>query len=527
EETFQVVLDIIKVSPCFKAFTITTDVPKIYMQQFWFTIKKSKKTPFYEFGLADKKYSVYVELFRKILDICLKVPNKDFVAPPSEEDLLAFLIEPGYKGPLDYLAKIMFYKKNVDYPELIWEDFTYQINYSQAKMRRREIIPYPRFTKIIINHFLSLNASIPKGPSSGLHIIKDDGVISRLNFVRIGEDFQECGLKISSTHKLTSPLLNTPKKSKDVALELRKSISLTEAEEEEAARRVHVTHERLVSESDEPFDKPTNRPTGRRRPSGIAFTDTSSVPDESISIFTASSKGTGIVLGVPYEVKGTFEAKADSAIDWEEKKQDDVDDDRSIDIEETDDDDDDDDDEKTEYEFVHGDEHVHDDVDEEMKDAKDVETRKYNKEITDQKRQMLKRQKYKYQFTVGHSNLTRVTPATTLPPPPFITNLTPILQQQSTPIPTPPISTTTPTTTIVLDPLPAIVPTVVDEYLGSSLGDTLQKILQKHTEELIQQSSQKDVFKIIKIKQEQAAKEKVPKFSATVTPLFSGQRSGT
>ncbi|GKD50548.1 hypothetical protein Tco_1279524 [Tanacetum coccineum] len=176
EETFQVVLDIIKASPCFKAFTITADVPEIYMQQFWFTIKKTKKNPFYEFGLADKKISIYVELFRKILDIYPRVPNEDFVAPPSKEDLFAFLIELGYKGPLDHLARMfvdhmhqpwrtlatiinkslsektssndrlcqsrvsiswgMFYTKNVDYPELIWEDLAYQIDYRQAKLRR-------------------------------------------------------------------------------------------------------------------------------------------------------------------------------------------------------------------------------------------------------------------------------------------------------------------------------------------------------------------------------------------------------
>ncbi|GJW68025.1 hypothetical protein Tco_0122449 [Tanacetum coccineum] len=48
EETFQVIRDNIKASPCFKVFTITADVPDIYMQQFWFTIKKTKKTQFYE-----------------------------------------------------------------------------------------------------------------------------------------------------------------------------------------------------------------------------------------------------------------------------------------------------------------------------------------------------------------------------------------------------------------------------------------------------------------------------------------------
>nr|GEW93399.1 hypothetical protein [Tanacetum cinerariifolium] len=42
EETFQVIIDIIKNLTCFKAFTITAEVLKIFMQQFWYTIKKVK-----------------------------------------------------------------------------------------------------------------------------------------------------------------------------------------------------------------------------------------------------------------------------------------------------------------------------------------------------------------------------------------------------------------------------------------------------------------------------------------------------
>ncbi|GKF79993.1 hypothetical protein Tco_0235561, partial [Tanacetum coccineum] len=149
-----------------------------------------------------------------------------------------------------------------------------------------------------------------------MHTIKDDGVISRLKFVRIGEDFQEYGCAIPETMltkgikqseayrtfiKYSTGLIPIKKnrgkglqgknrrmsKKKvsisaddniipepDVALELEKSISFVEAEEEEAARRVHATHERLVSESDEPSGEPANRPTSRRRPSIIAFRDT-------------------------------------------------------------------------------------------------------------------------------------------------------------------------------------------------------------------------------------------------------------
>ncbi|GJT71769.1 copia protein [Tanacetum coccineum] len=402
EETFQVILDIIKASPCFKAFTITADVPEIDMHQFW-----------------------------EILDICPRVPNKYFVAPPSEEDLLAFLIDVGYKGPLDLLARMfvdhmhqpwrtlatiinkslsgktssndklrqsrvailwgMFYRKNVDYPELIWEELAYHINYKQAKLRRREIMPYPRFTKIIINHFLSLNPSIPKGPSSSMRTIKDDGVISRLKFVIIDEDFQEyghaipetmltSGIKQSEAHRTFikySTSLIPPKKSRGKGSQGKKSdvtpkpanVEVSDESDPEPAKtqtgsrrkfqsRLMTTsflnHMSLWKSDPEPARRST-----RRRPSGIAFRDTSSVlkkksPDMSQKlkgiqtmtteeqlvadtmqalkaskklsrsqphaggsiILTTLSEGTGTKPRVPDEVKGNFEAKGDSAIYW-------------------------------------------------------------------------------------------------------------------------------------------------------------------------------------------------------------------
>ncbi|GJT97733.1 hypothetical protein Tco_1093251, partial [Tanacetum coccineum] len=51
----------------------------------------------------------------------------------------------------------------------------------------------------------------------------------------------------------------------DVALELGKSISLTEAKEEEAARQVYATHARIMTES--------VPETARRRPSGKVTSD--------------------------------------------------------------------------------------------------------------------------------------------------------------------------------------------------------------------------------------------------------------
>ncbi|GJS29172.1 hypothetical protein Tco_0489792 [Tanacetum coccineum] len=98
EETYQVILDIIKNTPCYNAFLISADVPEIYMQRFWFTIKRVKKSSFYQSDLDNKTCQINVELFREILGINLRVPNQEFTVPPSNDSLFDFLLELGYKG---------------------------------------------------------------------------------------------------------------------------------------------------------------------------------------------------------------------------------------------------------------------------------------------------------------------------------------------------------------------------------------------------------------------------------------------
>ncbi|GKC24878.1 hypothetical protein Tco_1027028, partial [Tanacetum coccineum] len=78
EETCQVVIDLVKNSSCFKAFTISVDVLEIFMQQFWYSIKKVQSTDSYEFLLANKKCVVNADVFRTILDICPIVEGVNF-----------------------------------------------------------------------------------------------------------------------------------------------------------------------------------------------------------------------------------------------------------------------------------------------------------------------------------------------------------------------------------------------------------------------------------------------------------------
>nr|GEU96814.1 hypothetical protein [Tanacetum cinerariifolium] len=157
------------------------------------------------------------------------------------------------------------------------------------------------------------------------------------------------------------------------------------------ARQVHATHERIVTES--------NPRPARRRQSGLAFKDTSSVskkmslnssqklngvPDESTVTPTTLSKGTGTKPGVLDEEKVTSEAKANVTLDWGSEEENEYTEEDDTDDEEIDD------------EFVHREEHIQDDDeetddefagdeqvnDEEMANAEEPDTGNGDEEIT-------------------------------------------------------------------------------------------------------------------------------------------------
>ncbi|GKE74618.1 hypothetical protein Tco_1536659 [Tanacetum coccineum] len=54
----------------------------------------------------------------------------------------------------------MYYNKNVDFVELLWEDFLFQIDNRDTK--KQEKMYYPRFTKAIIYHFISKERFVSK-----------------------------------------------------------------------------------------------------------------------------------------------------------------------------------------------------------------------------------------------------------------------------------------------------------------------------------------------------------------------------
>ncbi|GJU62888.1 retrovirus-related pol polyprotein from transposon TNT 1-94 [Tanacetum coccineum] len=730
EKTFHVIIDVIKYSTCFKAFTIYADVPAIFMQQLWYIIKKVQGTDSYEFLLANKKCIVDAEVFRKILDIYPRVEGKEFTELQNDDDTLTFLIDLRYKGPLhkytnmyvDHMSQpwrtlaAIINKENVDYLELIWEDFTYQIDHGRERKSRRENMPYPRFTKVIINYFLKKHKSLSNLNYQHYHTIKDDGIVSRLKFVRIGEEYQEYGLvipdvmlndtikqlesyqmfikystesepelvkkKIASRRVVKKKVTlsadeNIIPDDTNVALELGKSISLTKVEEEEAARQVHATYARIVTESVPESAKKKNM-TSSRSSRSVVIEDTPKpkpavlkpklkgtggssegtgtilgVPDKSTVVSATSSEGTCTKPGVPDEKKDISEEKVilecGSEQESEYSKEDQLDEEKDDKDGDADDEGDDhisdtqyadDKDAETEsdideiYKYKI---YVHKDMDTEMGEPETVEQENKEKDvITDAAKPDVEKSaeeegdaekavgsnfpvKESTEFPLPSSSFSDtaeadvsslmdiqiqqetpqiqspsvqkvpvlVIPETTnLPPIPKILTETPLstvvslphvtptistVQQTTTPIPTPPITTDAPTITTAVPESDALsvvqlrvaklekdvselkninlfvealatlksqVPNVVDEYLGSKLGDALQKTLQKHSADLIQKHSvkpasesskiqtptinleqgfKKSASEILKIKMEQAEKQKTPKFTIKST----------
>ncbi|GKF34954.1 hypothetical protein Tco_0108154, partial [Tanacetum coccineum] len=97
----------------------------------------------------------------------------------------------------------MFYKKNVDFVALIWEDFAYQIDNRDSK--KQEKMYYPRFTKVIINHFLTKNPSILMRNRMFMHTTRDDTILGILKFVSKHEDVQVYGALLPK--EMTNPTM--------------------------------------------------------------------------------------------------------------------------------------------------------------------------------------------------------------------------------------------------------------------------------------------------------------------------------
>nr|GEY75820.1 hypothetical protein [Tanacetum cinerariifolium] len=143
ESTLQLVYDVLRLTPFYKAFLVTADVPEIYLQEFWETAIVHHHL--IRFKMDNKKRIVNLEYFREMLHICPRLPGQTFDELPFEEEVLAFLRFLGHSGEIRKLTDVNINKLHQPWRSFAAEEFVYHVEHKDAKKSNE--MYYPRKTK--------------------------------------------------------------------------------------------------------------------------------------------------------------------------------------------------------------------------------------------------------------------------------------------------------------------------------------------------------------------------------------------
>nr|GEW55870.1 hypothetical protein [Tanacetum cinerariifolium] len=183
--------------------TLSPNVPEIYMHEFWATTNVHQHS--IRFKMDNKKHILDIESFMNMLHISPKVQGQTFTELPFEEEILEFIRFLGHSAtirtPTDVnINKLyqpwrsfagLYHKRNINYAFLIWEDFVYQVEHKNHKKSNE--MYYPRFTKVIIHHFISKDPSIPRRNKVNWHYVRDDFLFSMIKVVSKHQNTQQYG----------------------------------------------------------------------------------------------------------------------------------------------------------------------------------------------------------------------------------------------------------------------------------------------------------------------------------------------
>ncbi|GJR35354.1 retrovirus-related pol polyprotein from transposon TNT 1-94 [Tanacetum coccineum] len=237
---FPMAVALLKNTNFFRAFTTSSTIPAIYIQQFWDTMCFNSATELYSCQLDEQWFNLHKDLLRDALDITLANDNNPFVEPPSSDTVIDYVNTLGYPSTLRNVSdmsinalyqpwravlsminmcltgKIVRYdrprhpvllilwgiihRSNIDYVERIWEEFVQSIqtfltgrknlatDACGKKKTAHLLIPNVRFTKLIIHHLRTKHNIYPR-TGSPLHYSHNESILNTLRFV--GKDGRE------------------------------------------------------------------------------------------------------------------------------------------------------------------------------------------------------------------------------------------------------------------------------------------------------------------------------------------------
>nr|GEU49483.1 copia protein [Tanacetum cinerariifolium] len=209
---YKIAMDILKHTNFFRAFTSSSTIPSIFIQQFWNTVRYEKTVGCYKCQLDEQWFDLTKDTLRDALQITPVNNNNAFSSPSSSDALINFVNDLGYPKVVRNLSNVILWgvvnQAHIDYAERIWEEFTQSIhtfiedkkNLAHHTYEKKKstliVIPSIRFTKLIIHYLQSKHKFHPR-PDSPLHLPNEEPVLGYLKFSAKGTKREVFGMPIT------------------------------------------------------------------------------------------------------------------------------------------------------------------------------------------------------------------------------------------------------------------------------------------------------------------------------------------
>ncbi|GKE67841.1 hypothetical protein Tco_1522002, partial [Tanacetum coccineum] len=216
----------------------------IFQISFLNTLQYEAKTRAYSFQLDESRFILDANLLRESLEITPIDQAHQFVSPPLGDAIMDFVNELGYTEELHFVSRMtmlwgIITSTNVDYVELMWEEFVQAIQAfladkanlgiatQKGKKTKPHVIPYFRFTKLIIC-YLGRTHNIHQRSESPFHLAEEDHRLGNLKHdQKIAAE--QGGKKKSASKVVQSTKPATAKQPKPVSSKQSKPAPATQA----------------------------------------------------------------------------------------------------------------------------------------------------------------------------------------------------------------------------------------------------------------------------------------------------------
>ncbi|GJU81997.1 hypothetical protein Tco_1284362 [Tanacetum coccineum] len=194
------------------AFTASTSVPAIYIQQFWNTLTYVEKAGTYRFQLDEDWFTLDANLLREALEITPIDQTHPFVTPLLGDAIMDFVKELGYphvsktsrhdrpRYPVLQMLWGIITSTNVDFAELMWEEFVQAI---QTFLTDKADLGSP--TK----KGRKGKPHSPERSTSLFHLAEEDLRLGNLKFVPKGKAYEVFGMPIPN-ELISNNIKNAP-----------------------------------------------------------------------------------------------------------------------------------------------------------------------------------------------------------------------------------------------------------------------------------------------------------------------------